>query len=228
MSYPNDGYWGPDGNGGFRWIKYGSGALTAVIVIVVLAIIMNNVDMGGSSNANVSSNESFLSRSEGVNESFVSRNEDTNASTNKKLTDLHIFGTHTPVLKNIKSGSVKDSYGKSYEGPYLDLCSYGNYGGKEYDTQAYTEFVAGGNYSYLSGTFFARAEQADDYTIEFLIFADDVLVYSSGEITRKTKAKDFTIDISNCDIIRVQSRSKNYTDSRTNPGIILVDATVYN
>ena len=45
------------------------------------------------------------------------------------LTSLHILGTHSNVLDNIENGSVKDAYGKTYTGPFFDLCSYGNYAG---------------------------------------------------------------------------------------------------
>lgn len=142
------------------------------------------------------------------------------------LTDLHVYGSHTTAINNIEVGAVKDSYGNEYKGIYLDLCSYGNYGGVEFDTQAYTDFVANGEYQYLSGTFFTRTGQDASYTIEFLIYADDELVYSSGMIDRSTKAIDFCVDIGNCDMIRVMSRSVDYTDTKTNPGIILVNPIV--
>lgn len=143
------------------------------------------------------------------------------------LTSLHILGTHTPLLDNIDHGSVEDAYGKTYAGPYFDLCSYGNYVG-EIDTQAYTDLVVGGHYRYLSGTFFARAEQNEAYKIEFFIYADDELVFSSGPIDRRTKPIDFTVDIGNCDVIRIMSSSTDYNCFNTNPGIELVNARVHN
>ena len=143
------------------------------------------------------------------------------------LTSLHILGTHSNVLDNIENGSVKDAYGKTYTGPFFDLCSYGNYAG-EIDTQAYTDLVVGGHYRYLSGTFFARAEQNEAYKIEFFIYADDELVFSSGPIDRRTKPIDFTVDIGNCEIIRIMSSSTDYTCFNTNPGIELVNARVHN
>lgn len=142
------------------------------------------------------------------------------------LTDLYVYGDHSKVLDNIDAGVVKDSYGNIYKGIYLELVSYGDYGGVDFDTQAYTDFVTDGDYKYFSGTFFTRKGQAENYSIEFLIYADDELVYSSGMIDRSTKAVDFCVDINECDMLRVMSRSVNYTDSGTNPGIILVDAVV--
>lgn len=142
------------------------------------------------------------------------------------LTSLYVYGDHSKVVDNIDVGPVTDSYGNVYKGIYLELCSYGNYGGKEYDTQAYTEFVNDGGYRYLSGTFFTRTGQSESYEIEFMVYADDELVYSSGMIDRGTKAVDFVVELGDCDLIRVMSRSLDYTDSGTNPGIILVDAFV--
>lgn len=142
------------------------------------------------------------------------------------LTDLHVYGDHSNALDNISAGAVEDSYGNIYKGVYLELVSYGNYGGREYDTQAYTDFVTNGEYTYFSGTIFTRATQSENYTIEFLVYADDQLVYSSGMIDRNTKAVDFCVEIEDCEILRVMSRSVNYTDSGTNPGILLVDAVV--
>ena len=143
------------------------------------------------------------------------------------LTSLHILGTHSSMLSNISTGSIEDAYGNTYDGPYFDLCSYGDHGG-EIDAQAYTDLVAGGHYRYLSGTFFSRANQNESYKIEFFIYADEELVYSSGPIDRRTKPIDFTVDIANCDVIRVMSSSIDNTSFATNPGIVLVNAQVHN
>lgn len=142
------------------------------------------------------------------------------------LTDLHVYGDHSDVLSNIEAGAVKDSFGNVYKGIYLDLCSYGNYGGVDFDTQAYTDFVTNGEYNYFSGTFFTRSGQAENAAIEFLIYADDELIYSSGMIDRSAKAVDFCVEIKDCQLLRVMSRSVYYTSTGTNPGIILVDPVV--
>lgn len=142
------------------------------------------------------------------------------------LTDLHLYGTDSRAGgDNIDAGCVEDSYGNVYKGIHLELVSWGN-GGGEYDKQAYCEFVNNGQYRYLSGTIFTRPEQSEDYTIEFMVFADDELVYSSGPINRSTKPMDFVVEIGECDLIRVQTRSKNYTTVNTNPGIFLVNPMV--
>ncbi len=144
-------------------------------------------------------------------------------NSNVKLTDLHVY-SHTA---DIFAGAIEDSYGNVYKDVCTELCSWGKYGG-EYDHIDSAEFVADGEYKYLSGTIFTRPQQSENFSIEFLVYADDELVYSSGSITRATKAVDFKVDIDNCDMIRIESRSTDYTSSGTNPGVFLVNAYVFN
>lgn len=135
------------------------------------------------------------------------------------LTDLYIYSNSAEIV----AGTVKDSYGNSYKGIYMDLCSYTDY--NDYTHWDYTEFVNDG-YRYLSGTFFTRHNQNADFEVEFLIYADDELVYSSGTMKRNSKAVDFVVEIGDCDLIKVMSRSSDHTLTGTDPGIILVDAFV--
>lgn len=143
------------------------------------------------------------------------------------LTDLHLYGTDSQAGgDNISAGGVENAYGALYKGIYLRLISWGNASGKDYDRQAYCEFVNNGQYRYLCGTIFARADQSEDYTIEFMVYADDELVYSSGPMDRGTKPIDFVVEIGECDLIRVQTRTKDYTSVGSNPGVYLFDAFV--
>lgn len=128
---------------------------------------------------------------------------------------------------NLSKNNVTDSYGNKYDGPYFDLCSYGYASGSgKYITEDATEFNLDGKYRYFSGTFFTRNEQSEDYTIEFMVYADDELVYSSGPMDRGTKPIDFVVEIGECDLIRVQTRTKDYTSVGSNPGVYLFDAFV--
>lgn len=136
------------------------------------------------------------------------------------LSDLHIYGGSYPT-----AGVVKDSFGNVYKGIYADLCSYGDYVG-DFDHQDYTDFVNDGDYRYISGTFFTREKQSESYEIEFMIYADDRLVYTSGMIGRRDGAIEFEVELGDCNLIRIMSRSRNYTDSGTNPGIIVIDTFV--
>jgi len=136
------------------------------------------------------------------------------------LSSLRIYGGG-----DLHVGVVEDSYGKVYKGIYADLCSYGDYVG-DFDHQDYLDFVNDGDYRYISGTFFTRNKQSESYQIEFMIYADDRLVYSSGMIGRRDGAVDFEVELGDCNMIRIMSRSRDYTDSGTNPGIIVMDAFV--
>lgn len=128
---------------------------------------------------------------------------------------------------NCSHSKVSDSYGNAYPGPYYDFCSYGKASkDNEYITEDYTEFAVNGQYRYLTGTYFARKGQKEDADVELMIYADDELVYYSGNITRRTKAISFAVDLKDCEILRISSRSYDYSGS-TNPGIILVDAVVH-
>lgn len=140
------------------------------------------------------------------------------------LTDLHVYGTASGSGDCIVAGPVKDSYGNLYKGMYLDLHNYVDNDNNEY--VAYMDFVNNGEYRYLSGTFFARAEQPENYTIEFLIYADDELVYRSGYIDRSAKPVDFVVEIGDCDLIRVVSCTTDYSVNKPFAGIILIDAFV--
>lgn len=142
------------------------------------------------------------------------------------LTDLHVFGTHSNALTNTSAGAVEDSFGNLYKGIYAELVSCGTRSGKDYDTQAYTEYVAGGEYNYLSGTIFTRPGQDAGHSVEFLVYADDELAYASGMIDGRDGAVDFVAEINGCELIKIMSRSLDRTDSGTNPGIILVNPVV--
>ncbi len=193
----------------------GVGAIIAgVIILAIIATICVQCSDSSSSKSGQGTEEGYVNVSKGA------------VPDRMALTDLYVFADHSDIIDNICSGNPTDAYGHTYSGPYLDLCSYG-YGSAD-SCEAFTEFVADGNYKYFSGTFFARPKQNENYTIEFFVYADDVLVYSSGLITRNDRPIDFNVDISNCDIIRVASRSTDFTMMETNPGIILFNAEVYN
>lgn len=128
--------------------------------------------------------------------------------------DLNLFGDryYEKTCTNI--------YGDEYYG-YYDLCSYR---GKE----AYVEVYTDCQYQYFGGTFFTRSAMDESFTIAFQVYADDVLVYDSGYINRRTKPIDFEIDIHNAEIVKILSTSTDYTFYNTNPGIILTNTYVYN
>lgn len=122
--------------------------------------------------------------------------------------------------------TVKDPYGNEYSGPYFDFCSYHENGRDPH--QSYVILRPNGNWERLRGRYFTRTGQDSSYRISFQIYADDILIYDSGEMGRDDYPVDFDIDINRADKLKLISYSDNYTFMGTNPGIILVNAEVYN
>lgn len=121
---------------------------------------------------------------------------------------------------------VEDSYGNEYSGGHFDFCSYHR---KGYDAhQSYVILRTNGNWKNMRGKFFTRNTQDSKFRIVFQIYADDTLVYSSTEMGRNDYPVDFDISISHADKVTLISYSDDYTMLGTNPGIILVNAEVYN
>ena len=210
----------------------GCGPAAVIVFLIVIAMIVESCTgfFSGYSSPNNSTNSGYqqsVSQGEGTKKE-TSANTTLPEDNEKLLAELYVYDDHSDVLDNIsRKGSVTDSYGNKYDAPYIDLCSYGAHG--SYDAvRAYTDFVTDGKYMYLEGTYFCRAEQSEDFTITFQIYADGKLIYDSGEISRQTKAIHFKVTIDNADIVRVMSFSDDYTMMRTNPGVILVNAIVYN
>jgi len=122
---------------------------------------------------------------------------------------------------------VTDTYGNDYDGTHFEFVSYGQNSSKDqFITQGVGEFAVDGKYGYLTGTFFTRSGQEEDAQIELMVYADDELVYYSGPVSRRTRAVELAVDIGYCDVLRIASRSYDYS-SNTNPGIILTNAFVY-
>lgn len=147
------------------------------------------------------------------------------------LSDLPIVGTHNSAINNLNDKDdyyfpkAVDPYGNIYETSYFDLCSYQDGSRK---VEAYTDLQADGKFMYLEGTIFCRQRQNALYRISFKIYADGVLVYDSGLMSKDSEPKYFKVCINNAQVIRIQSSSSDYSLMHTNPGIILVNAKCFN
>ncbi len=137
------------------------------------------------------------------------------------LQDLHLIDDDAYYYEK----GIEDTYGNYYEGPYYEFCSYNRNTGEL--IQNHMTFYTNGKYERLTGTFFARPRQSDNYTIELLIYADGELIYNSEPINRKTHAIDLDININYCDELLITALSYDYTSTGTNPGVFLVNANVY-
>lgn len=134
--------------------------------------------------------------------------------------------THYDGNSYLGSSGIVDNLGNKYQNGYYDFCSY--YPKLEEPREASALFRATGNWKCLRGRIFARPRQESGFMIRFKIFADERLVFDSGLLSRDSTPVDFDIDIGYADRIKMQSYSDDYTMMGTNPGIILVNAEVYN
>ena len=103
--------------------------------------------------------------------------------------------------------TAKDSFGNQYPGGYYDFCSYHEKGKEPY--QSYVILRTNGEWSRLRGRYFARTRQDPGYRITFQIYADDVLIYDSGQRARDDAPVDFDIDIRRADRLKLISYSDN-------------------
>ena len=140
------------------------------------------------------------------------------------IVSLRQFDTVGSVT--IYRDNIEDSYGNKYQGPYLRMWSMNNRSDDESGYISSVEFATGGYYNYFSGTYFCT-KMNNDQSIEFFIYADDILVYSSGVINNKTKAKKFNININHCDVLKIQTFTTDYHYGTNNPSdVFFVDLKV--
>lgn len=120
---------------------------------------------------------------------------------------------------NWNDGTPKDPFGTdySYSKNYVILSYYNGSG--EYSK--YGEFRAYKKYSKLTGRVAPYEAMSENGSVVFKIFADDELVYTSPEITRKTDAFVFNVDIHHADYIKIETS----VDSGKN--IIFSDLSVF-
>lgn len=208
----------------------GSNIVEIIVGIIVLAIILFicvQCSDSSSSKSGQETEEGYVNVSKGVSETLS--NEVSVVPDRMALTDLYVFEEVGSVY--ISEKSIQNAYGTVFDGPYLDLWSLNHYDDELECYTGYVEFVTGRNYRYFSGTYFADGKQEPGATIQLNIYADDVLIYTSGEITRETEPIDFTIEITNCNILRVEIRTTDYYEawgSASAAAIQIVNGEVYN
>ena len=122
---------------------------------------------------------------------------------------------------------AEDYFGNQYESSYYVLSVTNNsdlYWVQGELIEEYADIATNGEYMYLSGTVFCNARQHPDHKMSFKVYADGVLVYDSGEMSRDTEPKHIKVCINNAQVIRIQSTSHNYPLTDRSPSIILVNA----
>lgn len=106
------------------------------------------------------------------------------------------------------TADAKDTFGNDYSTAcnYMKLSEYGF--GVVYRNHS-AEYRLYGKYSTLTGSI---APHSDSYNgkISYLqIFIDDVLVYTSDDIGRKTDSINFSIDVSDADYVKINVYTEN-------------------
>lgn len=103
--------------------------------------------------------------------------------------------------KNVAIGTREDVFGNKYSDVIdftVNLWSM---------SESYIEYPPNGNYKYLSGTIFVSKSTQVGQKNRIRIYADEVLVYESGELDVKTEPFSFDVDIANARFVRIEAVS---------------------
>ncbi|MCQ2485795.1 MAG: NPCBM/NEW2 domain-containing protein [Clostridia bacterium] len=114
---------------------------------------------------------------------------------------------------NPNEGTLKDSLGNIYTVSldYLVLDN-GNYG----------EYYTNGQFSKLQFRLAPHETMGQDSSAVIKVFANDLLVFTSDEITRKSEAETYTVDINNAKFIKIVCEGINGWDNN----VMLLDSTL--
>lgn len=161
--------------------------------------------------------------------------KESNESLNSELSNYKQYGTAALVSKNksydsdkvslfafepvnktyweSNDGTLKDSLGNNYT-VNLDYIILGGYSCGEYYTNQ--------NYSALQFTLAPHESMSQDSAAVVKVFADDLLVFTSDEITRKSEAESYTADISNSKFIKIICENIGYSGAE----VLCLDLTL--
>lgn len=110
-------------------------------------------------------------------------------------------------------GTLKDSLGNTYTVnlDYLIL-NQGDYG----------EYYTNEKFSKLQFKLVPHETMRQDSAAVIKVFADDLLVFTSDEMTRKSEAETYTVDINNSKFIKIVCESIHGYD----PNVLILDSTL--
>ena len=92
-------------------------------------------------------------------------------------------------------GVLEDSLGRTYSVTYpYKVAENGNY----------AEYYVNGNYSAITGRIVPHKDFDANEKVQFRVYADDVLVYSSTDINQKTLEFTFDVNISGAEFIKIE------------------------
>ncbi len=136
------------------------------------------------------------------------------------------LGSLTPCSggKYYSSADRKDIYGNDFsEGLVFSLFKESIY---KIENERSTEYVLNRAYRKLTATTMVDADSRDNFEGRLRIYVDDVLVFDSGTITKKSQPINIEIDISNAVFIKVYATC-DVSASSTRGYIMLADPTLH-
>ncbi len=130
-----------------------------------------------------------------------------NETFNSKLVEIEekrpvSLSTLTPINGGWtwNEGTPTDPFGVTYTNASNFVIFNGYYTGSFYKA----EYRLYGEYETLTGEFISHMDIGENGRSTIQIYADDVLVYTSPEIGRKTDLTDFSVKISGADYVRIE------------------------
>ncbi len=147
-------------------------------------------------------------------------NSDTN-QTSVLISELSPFNSGSKYIDDIvwNSGFPVDIPGNDYtncKNYSINKFAPGWLGGN-----AYIEYRLNGEYKKLSGRISPYADTQENGSIYMQVFADEQLVYTSPDITRKTEMLEFSVDISGAMYIKIVVQIKNSGGSLIMSDVVL-------
>ncbi len=143
-------------------------------------------------------------------DALVSKDKDYDAN----KVSLFAFNPVNSYRWEPNEGSLKDSLDNDYSVslPYIIA-----------GDEAYGEYYTNGHFSKIQGKIAPHENMSNNNTVQLKIYADDILVYSSKDINRKTESFEFNVDINNAKFIIIScERTAGYDNS----DLLIMDATL--
>lgn len=106
------------------------------------------------------------------------------------------------------AGSPTDPFGNDYSGA-CNFIILGFYGRNV--NEHYIEYRLYGEYSRLTGSIAPQIETDVNYVARLQVYADDVLVYTSPDVGRKTDAIPFSVNVSGAEYIKIVVSTGGYS-----------------
>ena len=119
-------------------------------------------------------------------------------------------------------GSISDSQGNQYTG-YFALTAANAMLGLT-SKPGYNTFELDGTYQTFTATYFVQSDT--EHAARFLVLADDVIIYDSGEKTEADGAEQISLDISGVSRLTIQAEENHSSLFSHGPSVIVANAVL--